>query len=59
MTDLEKRVAELERLVKELIEYKQDKEVVKIDAEWNKGLEIHDYRMNENWELEEVVVYKD
>ena len=43
-SDLEKKVEELERLVKELIENKQDKEVIVLDRNWKAlGYEIHEY----------------
>ena len=43
-SELEKRIEELERLVKELIEYKQDKEVI-IMKDWKPlWYDIHDYK---------------
>lgn len=44
-SELEKRIEELERLVKELIEYKQDKEVIIMDKNWKPlWYDIHDYK---------------
>ena len=44
-SELEKRVEELERLVKELIENKQDKKVIVLDKNWKAlGYEIHEYK---------------
>ena len=44
-SELEKRIEELERLVKELIENKQDKEVIIMDKNWKPlWYDIHDYK---------------
>ncbi len=42
--DLEQRVKELERVVKELIEYKIDKEVELRWDDWPYWFETHDYK---------------
>jgi len=42
--ELEKRVAELERVVKELIHYKEDIEIMHCDSSWKPiARDIHDY----------------
>ena len=43
--ELEQRVAELERIVKELIEHKEDKRNIVVDSNWKAiGIDIHDYK---------------
>ena len=46
-SELEKRVAELERIVKELIEHKEDKRNIVVDSNWKAiGIDIHDYKLD-------------
>ena len=48
MEDLEKRVAELERLVKEIIQWKEDRQIIQLDKDWKEiWLAIHDYHIEE------------
>lgn len=57
MKDLEKRVAELERLVRELIQWKEDRQIIQIDKNWKEiWFAIHNYHMeNRGKEIEELV----
>ena len=49
--DLEKRVEELERIVRELIQWKVDRKIIQIDKNWKeRGLAIHNYHMEETKE---------
>lgn len=51
MKDLEKRVAELERIVRELIQWKEDRQIIQIDKNWKEiWLAIHNYHMEETKE---------
>ena len=46
--ELEQRVAELERIVKELIEHKEDKRNIVVDSNWKAiGIDIHDYKFTD------------
>ena len=42
--DLEQRVVELERVVRELIEYKEDKKIELRWDDWPYWIDIHDYK---------------
>lgn len=47
-SELEQRVIELERIVKELIEHKEDKRNIVIDSNWKAiGIDIHDYKVKD------------
>ena len=46
--ELEKRVEELERLVRELIQWKEDRKIIQIDENWKEIWEaIHNYHIEE------------
>ena len=46
--DLEKRVEELERLVREIIQWKEDRRIIQIDKNWKAIWEaIHNYHIDE------------
>lgn len=48
MEDLEKRVAELERIVRELIQWKEDRQIIQLDKNWKEiWFAIHNYHMEE------------
>ena len=51
-SDLEKRVDELERLVREIIQWKEDRIIIQIDKNWKEVWEaIHNYHIDEaKWE---------
>ena len=51
-SDLEKRVEELERLVREIIQRKEDRRIIQIDKNWKAMWEaIHKYYRDEaKWE---------
>ena len=50
--DLEQRVAELERLVREIIQWKEDRIIIQLDKNWKEILEaIHNYHIDEAKEL--------
>lgn len=47
-TELEQRVEELERLVRELIQWKEDRKIIQIDKNWKEiWYAIHNYHMGE------------
>jgi len=51
MKDLEKRVAELERIVRELIQWKEDRQIIQLDKNWKEiWFAIHNYHMEETKE---------
>lgn len=51
MKKLEDRVAELERIVRELIQWKEDRQIIQIDKNWKEiWLAIHNYHMKETKE---------
>lgn len=51
MKDLEKRVAELERIVRELIQWKEDRQIIQLDKNWKEiWFAIHNYHMEEKKE---------
>ena len=53
MKELEKRVAELERIVRELIQWKEDRQIIQIDKNWKEiWLAVHKYNMEEPKEEE-------
>lgn len=53
--DLEKRVEELERLVRELIQWKEDKKIIQIDKNRKESwLAIHNYHIEETKKEDEV-----
>ena len=46
--DLEKRVEELERLVREIIQWKEDRIIIQLDKNWKEIWEdIHNYHIDE------------
>lgn len=46
--DLEKRVEELERLVREIIQWKEDRIIIQLDKNWREIWEaIHNYHIDE------------
>lgn len=46
--DLEQRVAELERLVREIIQWKEDRIIIQLDKNWKEVWEaIHNYHIDE------------
>ena len=48
---LENRVAELERIVRELIQWKEDRRIIQLDKNWKEiWLAIHNYHMEETYE---------
>ena len=48
MKDLEKRVAEPERIVRELIQWKEDRQIIQLDKNWKEiRFAIHNYHMEE------------
>ena len=54
--DLEKRVEELERLVRELIQWKEDRRIIQIDENWKEiWLVIHNYHIDETKEEDKSV----
>ena len=51
MKNLEDRVAELERIVRELIQYKEDRQIIQLDKNWKEiWFAIHNYHMKETKE---------
>ena len=51
MEDLENRVAELERLVRELIQWKEDRQIIQLDKNWKEiWFAIHNYHIEETKE---------
>ncbi len=53
MKNLEDRVAELERIVRELIQWKEDRQIIQLDKDWKEiWLAIHNYHMKETKEEE-------
>ena len=51
MEELKNRVAELERLVRELIQWKEDRRIIQLDKNWKAIWEaIHNYHMEETKE---------
>ena len=52
-SDLEKRVEDLERLVDEIIQWKEDRVITQIDKNWKPiGYTTHEYRCS-RWEAKE------
>ena len=53
--DLEKRVEELERLVREIIQWKEDRQIIQLDKNWKEmWFAIHNYRIvnvDEDWNV--------
>lgn len=46
--ELENRIIELERLVRELIQWKEDRQIIQIDKNWKEiWFAIHNYHMKE------------
>ena len=51
MEELKKRVAELERIVRELIQWKEDRQIIQLDKDWKEiWFAIHNYHMEETKE---------
>lgn len=51
MEDLEKRIEELERLVRELVQWKEDRRIIELDENWKEiWLAIHNYHIEETKE---------
>lgn len=47
-SDLEKRVAELERLVREIIQWKEDRIIIQLDKNWKEiWAATHNYHIDE------------
>ena len=55
-SDLERRVEELERLVREIIQWKEDRKIIQIDKDWKEvWIAIHNYHIDETqyeWQFE-------
>ena len=52
-SELEKRVEDLERLVDEIIQWKEDRVIIQIDKDWKEsGYATHKYRCS-RWETKE------